>query len=120
MDEAEKRQRMAEHLSSLGVRRGAYAPPFYRALWRLGFDLPPPLFSGFLAIALPGGAFFGAAWGLAFGALARIIGLPVPDPFIGVTALGCGALFGLVMAFLVRREARRLGLPRWSDYTPPT
>ena len=119
MDEAEKRQRMAEHLATLGVRRSAYAPPFYRALWRLGIDLPPPLFSGFFAIAWPGGAFFGAAWGLAFWVFARVAGLPIPDLFIGVTALACGPLFGLAMASLVRREARRLGLPRWSDYTPP-
>ena len=120
MDEAGKRQRMAEHLSSLGVPRSTYAPPFYRVLWRLGIDAPPPLFGGFLAIALPGGAFFGAAWGFAFWALARIVGLAIPDLFIGMTALACGALFGLVMALLVRLKARSLGLPRWADYAPPT
>ena len=118
MDEAEKRQRMAEHLATLGIKRSTYAPPFYRLLWRLGIDLPPPLFSGFFAIALPGGAFFGAAWGLCFWVFARLVRLPIPDLFIGVAALACGALFGLVMALLVRLEARRLGLPRWSDYTP--
>ena len=39
------------------------APPFFRLLWALGLDVPPPLFLGFLTLMLLMGTFFGIFWG---------------------------------------------------------
>ena len=116
MNDTEKRARMAEHLSSLGVPQSTFAPPFYRLLWRFGIDAPPPLFTGFVPLALAQGGLFGIFWGVAMWAVVRVTGLFIPTLFIAVAAAIAGALFGVTMATLIRWKARQLGLPPWPQY----
>lgn len=115
---------MEEHLSGLGLPRSTFAPPFYRALWRLGIEAPPPLFTGLVPLALIMGTLFALMWGpflwIAFRVLHRLAPsavLAVPALFIVPVALVAGALFGFAMAGLIRRTARKLRLPSWSEYS---
>jgi hypothetical protein len=116
MSHAEKVNRMEEHLGALGVPRSTFAPPIYRALWRLGIPVPPPLFTGYLALTLFQGSLFALFWGIPMWVFTRSF---VPALYIVAGSLGSGLLFGLVMAALVRRKARELRLPTWAQYGGP-
>ena len=104
---------MEEHLRALGVPRSTFAPPFYRALWRLGIEAPPPLFTGFLALALTQGGLFALLWGPCMWVFTRSF---VPAIYVAATSFAVGAVFGVTMAWLIRRKARELGLPSWPRY----
>lgn len=94
---------------------GTAAPLLWRLCWKLGWQLPPPMFLGFGTLALVCGSFFGSIWGVAMYWLAwRGQGLGLLA-CLGWAALG-GLLFGLMLATLIRRNARRLKLPAWQDY----
>jgi hypothetical protein len=43
---------MLNDLAQRGVRKYTAAPPLYRVLWRLGFDIAPPPFATFWSNAL--------------------------------------------------------------------
>ena len=114
---------MEEHLAALGVPRSTYAPPFHRALWRLGIEIPPPLFASYASLALTGGAFFTIFWGAAMWlffrcahALAPEAFFSVPAAFIAASAVLTGIGFGAAIAGLVRLRAHALHLPLWSEY----
>ncbi|UWX03491.1 hypothetical protein H1235_10200 [Pseudoxanthomonas sp. NC8] len=64
MTDPDKLERMRKHMLALGVSPSTAAPPLWKLLWRLGIDLPPPLFMGFWHTALLMGSFFGLFWGL--------------------------------------------------------
>lgn len=116
MTHSEKRDLMYLHMQGLGIGRSTSAPPAWRLLWRLGIEVPPPLFTPFLPGALAMGAFFSVFWGLAMWALmwARQ-GMPVG--LMALTALCAGALFGLTMATYYRYLARKHRLPSWAHYS---
>jgi uncharacterized membrane protein (UPF0136 family) len=92
------------------------APPAWRLLWRLGFEVPPPMFASFSSIALVSGLFFGTFWGLlmwlmewsdhGFSLRAAVI-----------AASFTGTLFGLAMATYFHHVRRKHGLSPWSTYT---
>jgi|SRR5215210_2188925 len=112
----QKVDRLIVELGQQGVSPYASAPPLFRLLWRLGLNVPPPFFLGFLPLTLLTGTFFGVLWGVVMWfwvwqgeGLAASLAVP--------TSVFAGLLFGLGMAWLVRREAARLGLPTsWEDY----
>ena len=114
---------MEAHLSALGVPRSTFAPPLYRMLWETGIEATPPLFAGFVSLALLHGVIFALLWGAMMSVffstahyLQPALFFAVPDTFIVVASLLCGAVFGVVGAGLVRYKARQLELPLWSDY----
>ena len=114
---SEKLERMHAHLSELGLKEAAFAPPLYRLLWRLGIEVPPPLFSSFASIAMIQGALFGIGWGaLMWFAFWSRQNVAFPWQLAVAAALLAALLFGLFMAAMVRRQARRLGLPLWHEY----
>jgi len=124
MTHAEKLRCMERHLGALGVPRSLFAPPGYRAAWRMGLELPPPLFTGFLPLAAASGLAFAVLWAALVWLSMRMVHafmpgavLAAPMQFIAVAALAAGTVFGLVMAGVVRYRARKLGLPPWSRYT---
>ncbi len=80
-----------------------YASPLYRLLWRLGVNLPPPHFNGFLANFAVSAAFFGIVWGL-------LMGLTGGGWLLRESILA-GGLFGLWMAIYYRFSARKHKLP---------
>lgn len=116
MTHAEKLQRMYRHMAALGVSPNTAAPPAWRLLWRLGFDVPPPLFLGFWPLAISMGTVFGVLWGVSMWLLmwAR---QGVPVSLALAVAVGAGVMFGLLMAAWLRRAARSYALPLWADYS---
>jgi hypothetical protein len=116
MTHAEKLERMRKHMAALGVSPGTAAPPLWRLLWRMGLEVPPPLFLGFWPLALAMGAGFGMVWG-GFMWLALWSHQGLPSWLAVGAAAGAGAMFGLSMAAVFRYFARRYKLPSWADYT---
>lgn len=111
-----KIQAMRAHLATRQIAAGVAAPPFWRLLWKLGIPLRPPLFLGFVPLALLCGGFFAVLWGLVmYLASWRAQATPLPTMLLGM--LIAGALFGTIMATVYRRHARRLQLPAWRHYT---
>lgn len=104
---------MLNDLAQKGVGKYTAAPPVYRALWRLGFDVAPPPFAAFWSNALLMGGFFAVAWGV-FMWLAVWQG-PLSARIILMPAVA-GTSFGIAMATYHRWRWRKLRLPRWEDY----
>lgn len=97
-----------------GIAASTAVPPLWELLWSWGIRVPPPLCIGFLPLAILGGMFFGVV----FGALAWLMGnrglRTMPLEEAGTVALISGAMFGVTMAWLARRLARKHGLGAWS------
>lgn len=115
MTHQEKLKETYRHMSLLGVSESTAAPSAWRLLWRLGVEVLPPLFIPSAPGALATGG-VGLFWGLLMWALfwSR---QGMPAAAMAVSALGAGALFGLIMGTYWRYLARKHGLPKWSDYT---
>lgn len=97
------------------IRPGTSVPLLWRLLWKLGVPVPPPHFVGFFPLWLICGCFFGPIWGLTMYLLVwRTDGMPLTI-VLGAT-VAAGALFGLAMATVFRRQARRLKLTVWQDW----
>jgi asparagine N-glycosylation enzyme membrane subunit Stt3 len=116
MTHSEKVAAMQRHLVPQGLSPYTLAPPAWRALWALGLQVPPPLFLGFVPLALGAGAVFAVGWGLLMWLMAWWREGLGPLGAL-VAALVAGALFGLFMAAYYRHQARRFALPAWHDYT---
>jgi hypothetical protein len=111
-----KTQAMRRQLATRQIAPGIIAPPLWRLLWKLGIPLTPPLFLGFMPLALLCGGFFAVLWGLVmYLASWRTQGTPLINMLL--VMLAAGAVFGLIMATVYRRHASGLQLPAWSDYT---
>jgi hypothetical protein len=108
-------QRALAMLESKKLGRNTYAPPLFRLMWKMGLKLPPPHMAGFAINATLMGGFFGAFWGLFMWLLMwSRQGMPL---LVGVaTALVAGLLFGLTMAWYLRHQARRHGIPHWREF----
>lgn len=115
MTHREKIEKMYRHTDALGIGRSTVAPPFWHLMWKLGWEVPPPLFAPFLPMALGMGAFFTVGWGLLMwlGFWSRK-GFPLSAAVL--SALVAGAIFGGVMAAVYRYLARKHGLPLWAEY----
>lgn len=116
MTHQEKLEAMYRHMGRLGIARATAAPPAWRLLWRLGFEVPPPLFTPFWPGAIAMGLFFGVTWGV-FMWLALWSRQGMPPVLFAAVSLAAGAAFGLIMAAYFRHLARKHGLPAWADYT---
>lgn len=106
---------MYRHMDAIGIGRSTAAPPLWRLLWRVGMDVPPPLFLSFRAAALIMGSTFGLGW------LCLVWLLPwqrqeLRLDVVLASSLLAGAWFGVVMAAYMRWLARRHALPLWSAY----
>ena len=101
-------------MAEKGVGPATASPPLWQLLWAMGIPLPPPLYMGFLPLALFGGTFFGVV----FGAFAWYMGnkgiRTMSFKEAGDVALITGALFGITVSWFTRRLARKLGLGSWS------
>lgn len=118
MTDPDKLNRMQEHLRALGVSPYTAAPPLWRLLWRLGIDLPPPLFMGIWPVALLMGSFFGVLWGILMW-LFMWLRQGMPLWIMLSSAVLAGLLFGLFMAVYFRHLARKHRLHSWSAYMSP-
>jgi hypothetical protein len=117
MTHAEKLKAMRAHMDALGIPASTSTPPLWNLFWRMGLEVPPPLFMGFGRMALLMGGFFGVFWGFCMWLLTwSRQGMPAWMVF-SASALA-GVLFGLAMAVYFRRLARKHKLPGWDDYAP--
>lgn len=103
------------------------APPLHRMSWAAGVPLPPPLMAGALRNFLYFGIVFGVLFGLAMALLAMLAGgqLTHVERSLGPMTLAAGFGYGVLMALIFEVNARRHGVPRWSDMqglreTPPS
>lgn len=114
MTHARKIEACKRLMAEKGISTATAAPPLWVLLWSWGVQIPPPLYMGFLPLALFSGTFFG----IVFGAFAWAMGnrgvRSMPLDEAGVIALVSGALFGLSVAWLTGRLARKHGLGAWS------
>jgi len=118
MDHQAKVAHLVEDFKQRGIGQYTTAPPFYRLLWRMGIEVPPPHFASFGSIALMMGLYFGVAWGLfMWFVIWRDENMPIVIAVI--TSVLAGVLFGVAMAAFFRWRARKLALPRWEDYPRP-
>jgi hypothetical protein len=119
----QKVERLVEEAGRQGMSLHTVAPPLFRLLWALGLEVPPPLFLGFRKLTLLIGTGFGVLWGPLWGVGMWLwvwrgeIPAGVAVSMTVFTAVLAGLSFGLVMAWLARRQAARLGLPSsWEEY----
>lgn len=102
-------------LASKGLWRASYAPTLVALLWRLGVNIPPPHFAGFLGIFVFSGCGFGVAWGLVMWFVRwSSHGVPASDAVL--YAASVGLLFGLAMASYYRYAARKHAIPTWDAF----
>jgi hypothetical protein len=109
------------YLKARNVGASTAAPPLWRFCWRLGFHVPPPHFLGFLSTTLLAGTFFGSMMtvGLSIPLLVSAVPKNENTVLVFVGAISSGALFfGAALAAYYRWSARRLDLPRWSNFPP--
>ena len=116
MTHQQKVERLIADLGKQGVSPNAVAPPFFRLLWASGFNVPPPLFLGFLPLTLLMGALFAILWGVFMRLFAMWQGWHVRLELEILTTAGVGLAFGLSMAAYSRWKAVRLRLPPWESY----
>jgi hypothetical protein len=120
MTHKDKVQALYRHMQVLEVSEWTAAPPLWRLLWRVGYELPPPMFNAFMHNALLLGVVFGIGWGLLM-AVAQTVLMPLP--LMGSLATWAGAaimagvLFGLFMASYFHWLARKHRLGSWDSYT---
>ncbi|WP_374603102.1 DUF6404 family protein [Arenimonas sp.] len=118
MDHYEKVDAMQRHLVPLGLSPYTLAPPAWRLMWKAGLQTPPPLFLGFLPLALGMGLFFAIGWGLMMWVLMWWReGMTIAATV--AVALLAGVVFGVVMAGYYRHHAKKHRLPTWSTYRGP-
>lgn len=123
MPHRQKVQRLIEELGQQGVGSYTVAPPLFRLLWALGLETPPPFFLGFAKLAALMGITFGALWGVMWGVFMWLslwqgaIPAIVAVSMTILAAVFAGLIFGVVMAWFMRRTAGQLDLPSsWEDY----
>jgi hypothetical protein len=114
MTQLEKVRFAVEDLVARGVRKPTASPLLYRLLWHIGVATPPPLFQSFL------GAFVlqGCSFGLLLGAVLACADRRLAPNDATLLGIGGGTTFGVLMGLHYWWYARRLGLPKWDDYTP--
>ena len=111
--------KIIEELRAQGVSRFTSAPPAYRILWRLGFQVPPPFYLSFSRMAITyGGAFAMAMIVLYAGMFLAFRPAPLTAAFVvhyaifgGSVCLVAGAITGVSSAMYYRWRARKLRLP---------
>lgn len=111
----DKGEEFIKEMAHFGVHPSAAVPPMYRLFWRMGIELPPPLFQSSREIVF----FVGGPFGVLFGVgvyLMQSQAQRMPLVVAVVCAVIAGALFGLAVAWYYHRMAQQYVLPSWSEY----
>jgi hypothetical protein len=103
-------------MAARGIAKSTAAPPLWELLWSLGVYLPPPLYMGFASLFVFTGSFFGIVFGVGVWIARTTQGRPMSLHEAGAVALVTGIGFGLAVAGLTRRLARRHALGAWSAF----
>jgi hypothetical protein len=106
MDFESRKSIAIEIMQAKGVRTSVATPLFWRLVWFLGIECPPPLF------ASPYSNFFvGAAWG----AILIVVVCGIWSPSTIFVATLAGFMSGGVSALFYHRRARINDLPQWNE-----
>jgi hypothetical protein len=111
--ETKKEQALAI-LAKTGIWESNYAPPALKALWVLGFKIPPPHFARFGPTAISLGVTFGVLYGLLMWLF--VWSHQRMSPLVAIIAsLFAGVFFGLLMAAYYAYGKRKYKLPDWQS-----
>jgi hypothetical protein len=113
MEFEEKYEKGMALLQARGLARGGV--PLSRLFRQVGISWPPPLFSGFVRNAIVYGMIFGVLFGLITWSWNWLDGEGETLGRMIFKFLFAGTFYGLWMAYLTRRVARRNGLPSWDE-----
>ena len=112
MNHREKIEYLINDFQVRGLKKGMAAPPVYRLLLKLGFEIPPPAFQSTKRRLLITSLTQSSLWGLMMYSF-------VVDEWFWEFPLLCAG-FGVYMAitfdFLSYGSIRRLNLPSWDQY----
>jgi len=118
MHESERIEAMIRDLEGRGIGRFSSAPPFYRFLWRIGIQVPPPYFQTPPMLFVTSATYFGLFWFLGMVSIRAILFGTMDLTQIAFGAVVGGLLFGALSTALVRYRTKRLHLPRWDQHRP--
>jgi hypothetical protein len=114
MSKARKIDAIKEELARREIPWESVVPPLWRLSWRCGFVLPPPLFAGFMGNFLVACTFL-----FPFFLFCDYV-LRWSHPFSVVSTVlrtwPLAVIIGAVQSVKTRREANRLGVPKWSEF----
>lgn len=117
MSHTQKIGMMFDDLPRRGIGRWTFAPPLYRALWKLGVEIPPPHFSTFSFLFSFQGGIFGVWCVLLMSLVPHLLPLErLSFPSVLLASLAAGCFFGFCMACYYRAQAKRHRLPLWRNY----
>lgn len=111
----EKREAAIKHLVDLGIWKSSVTPPLWRALWKMGFNIPPAPFCNFWLIASLMGLPYGVLWGW-FMWVFQWASIGMSPTRAVLTSLFGAVLFGTSMAAVARFFLRKHKLPSWEDF----
>ncbi len=119
MTAPEKREYFIRDMLDRGEKKSGISPLIYRLLWKIGVNIPPPLFASFLQHTLVAGIFGATFWGLV---MWFMMWLTIWRENI-FTVIAGGLFYGLFLTLVVRaqncRKRRKLKLcEEWPDYEP--
>ena len=101
-------------LKGTGIWRSNYEPPYLRALWRIGFEIPPPHFVPFSQIVTFATAWFSIVWG----AIMWVFTWSTQG-LTGMSAIsiscGAGLFFGFSLALYYAHGRRKYKFPTWES-----
>jgi len=115
MTHEEKIQKMYDEFPQRGISKSLYAPPLYKLLWRLGIKTTPPIFSSFVKVFITQASFFTVVWSILM-CLILWRKQNMTTAFVVWIACFTGILYGLIMAALIKWQAKKYNLPSWKDY----
>ena len=108
-----RRAKALDLLKSTGMVRSNYEPPLLRALWKIGFEVPPPHFVPFWKLTLFVAVWFGGVWSV-FMWLTTWSGQGVAWTTLCIPAL-VGTVIGLSLSLYYAHGRRKYRLPAWSS-----
>jgi hypothetical protein len=116
MTHSRKIEASKQLMAAKGISKSTAAPPLWELLWSFGINLPPPLYMGFIPLFLFTGSFFGTLFGAGVWIMRNTGTRAMSLHEAGGVALVTGIGFGLAIAWLTRRLARKHGLGAWSAF----
>jgi hypothetical protein len=116
MTHREKLNHLVADLRLRGIATTFATPGVYRVLWKLGFNVPPPVFAPVTA-GLIGMVSFTFLWGLPFWLLFNLLpGKSIPYQLAIIVFVCPAILVGTMAATSCGSMAARLRLGTWDRY----
>jgi hypothetical protein len=116
---------MVHDLARRGVGLHISAPPLFRAMWKIGLQVPPPLFLRWWTYILVTGSALGVLWILigsvmfvGFLLAGHVPKHPERLPLMILWCIGFGLVMGLCLLPFNAWRRHRLQLPAWKCYPP--